>query len=243
MESKNQTEEKKWAIGQLTLIMDMLVDEIRTEGESISTAADNVWDIIESWRDRLLAGLGFIVTLVVGLGALGALGAVVIEETALLLIAVGLVVYVAMNYLRDVVNRFFEPIENAYETGADRIDFFRGQFYSVSIHLDRISLEQIYSCESFIKVLLGEVAGTIRMSFSSLLGFTYKPSISNTLKSNLSTLDQMIDNGYKVYQENKSSYEGAHGILGTSLAGAEQFAKWYEEAYPRIKSVDDESRG
>jgi hypothetical protein len=233
---EREIEEKKWLIGQLVLILDMLVDEFRTYSESVSDNFDYVLDSFDFLRDEMLAALGVCITILFGFASLKAIDLALTEELVIVLILVGLAVYFFMNYVRNSVSNLLGSVTQGYVRAADRLDFFRGQFYSSSIHLDKMSLAQLYLCESFIKVLLGEAAGTIRVAFQPLLELKFGSRIRSEAGPFVSELDQLVDVGHKTYLENRDAYQSAH-FSKDWLIGAEEFSKWYLTGYLKLAKM------
>lgn len=233
----NDNAEKKWVIDQLGNIIEVVTDELRGYSEGFAERSDAASDSITLKRNEVLAGIVFFISLFLSLASLHAVSTTIAEGVVIAFLVAGLIVYLFLNYVRGTLVNLIEVVGSAYDQGADRCDFFRGQFYAATVHLDRVSLEQLYLSESFIKVLVGEAAGNIRGVFEPLLHARYASISESALKSALSDLDSMIKVGYDTYVANKTRYQDAKVLLGSSLPAADQFQLWFEREYPKLKMV------
>ncbi len=134
----SETEEKKWTLERIQILMDDLMHTLELEKEEHTTLAQNYINRIFEVRNSALAGLGFIASVILALAAINIITAFVIE-TIIIIGAIGFAFFYIMNIINDKIARTLNLAWFAYYGSIKAVTAVKRFIFISSMSLDNLT--------------------------------------------------------------------------------------------------------
>ena len=234
-------ERKKWLVEQTKYHFQLSSDSLDLEMRKMEESYKNMQSSFQSVLRGILAGVGFMATLVLGIGTANIAN---FPLTSLLLadFVVGALLYLYFSIIASKVTNKFSRILPGYYELSTILNVMKGSFGALALSLDKLSIKQIELFNAYISIALSG-RFTLREIYQDILSTTYLKYYHKRVESQYYATEITIAAGLQIFKDNRDELLKEKAVTEIDEATPQIFAAVSQvNREPLFKLYDKEAK-
>lgn len=201
-------ENKQWLVTQIENSLEAYQNSLESNKKKFESLTDNYLSKLTSRRNSILSVVGLIISVIVGLSAVG-LAEGLMKPLLMIVLVVdvvgGTITYITANILMHRASKKLWDIEKAYDEGYTIQNFIKGFLSRRTLRLDSINADQLYNLHQYFIVIQGGITSKIISEYEKVYPKESYPKYYEGVIPKLYCL--LIDNAFETYNSHRQEFE------------------------------------